>query len=199
MSHRDAVVQPPTGAVVNRRHRRLAGGGIRASGPRACSACSSTPRWRTRPTASACWRTSCTRPAVPPPPGRRTASSRPPSPPSGRRWGNGRAVCGLSGGVDSAVAAALVRQAIGANLTCVFVDTGLMRAGETDQVREGVRRRRPRPRGRRRQVPGRAGGRRRPGGEAAHHRRAVRARLRGRGRGRWATWPTWCRARSTPT
>ncbi len=49
--------------------------------------------------------------------------------------GDGRAVCGLSGGVDSAVAAALVRQAIGDRLTCVFVDTGLMRAGEADQVR----------------------------------------------------------------
>ncbi len=49
---------------------------------------------------------------------------------------DGRAVCGLSGGVDSAVAASLVRQAIGDRLTCVFVDTGLMRAGEADQVRE---------------------------------------------------------------
>ena len=50
--------------------------------------------------------------------------------------GDGRAVCGLSGGVDSAVAAALVRQAIGDRLTCVFVDTGLMRAGEAEQVRD---------------------------------------------------------------
>ncbi|MCY3925987.1 MAG: glutamine-hydrolyzing GMP synthase [bacterium] len=50
--------------------------------------------------------------------------------------GEGRAVCGLSGGVDSAVAAALVRRAIGDRLTCVFVDTGLMRAGEAAQVRE---------------------------------------------------------------
>ena len=50
--------------------------------------------------------------------------------------GDGRAVCGLSGGVDSAVAASLVRQAIGDRLTCVFVDTGLMRAGEAEQVRD---------------------------------------------------------------
>ena len=50
--------------------------------------------------------------------------------------GDGRAVCGLSGGVDSAVAAALVRRAIGERLTCVFVDTGLMRAGEASQVRD---------------------------------------------------------------
>lgn len=50
--------------------------------------------------------------------------------------GDGRAICGLSGGVDSAVAAALVHKAIGSKLTCVFVDTGLMRAGEGEQVVE---------------------------------------------------------------
>ena len=48
--------------------------------------------------------------------------------------GTGRAICGLSGGVDSAVAAALVQQAIGDRLTCVFVDHGLLRAGERAQV-----------------------------------------------------------------
>ncbi|HVL83904.1 MAG TPA: glutamine-hydrolyzing GMP synthase [Pseudonocardia sp.] len=48
--------------------------------------------------------------------------------------GGGRAVCGLSGGVDSAVAAALVQRAIGDRLTCVFVDHGLLRAGERAQV-----------------------------------------------------------------
>ncbi|EWM15631.1 GMP synthase (glutamine-hydrolysing) [Kutzneria sp. 744] len=48
--------------------------------------------------------------------------------------GNGRAICGLSGGVDSAVAAALVQRAIGDRLTCVFVDHGLLRAGERTQV-----------------------------------------------------------------
>ena len=50
------------------------------------------------------------------------------------RIGDGRAVCGLSGGVDSAVAAALVQRAIGDRLTCVFVDHGLLRAGEREQV-----------------------------------------------------------------
>jgi GMP synthase (glutamine-hydrolysing) len=54
--------------------------------------------------------------------------------------GRGRAICGLSGGVDSAVAAALVHKAIGAQLTCVFVDTGLMRKDEGDQVVETFRR-----------------------------------------------------------
>jgi GMP synthase (glutamine-hydrolysing) len=54
--------------------------------------------------------------------------------------GTDRAICGLSGGVDSAVAAALVHKAIGPQLTCVFVDTGLMRQGEGDQVVETFRR-----------------------------------------------------------
>ncbi len=48
--------------------------------------------------------------------------------------GEGRAICGLSGGVDSAVAAALVQRAVGDRLTCVFVDHGLLRAGERAQV-----------------------------------------------------------------
>jgi GMP synthase (glutamine-hydrolysing) len=48
--------------------------------------------------------------------------------------GSKRAICGLSGGVDSAVAAALVHKAIGTQLTCVYVDHGLMRKGETEQV-----------------------------------------------------------------
>ncbi|REK89235.1 glutamine-hydrolyzing GMP synthase [Streptomyces inhibens] len=48
--------------------------------------------------------------------------------------GTKRAICGLSGGVDSAVAAALVQKAIGDQLTCVYVDHGLMRKGESEQV-----------------------------------------------------------------
>ncbi|MFZ2125460.1 MAG: glutamine-hydrolyzing GMP synthase [Candidatus Saccharimonadales bacterium] len=48
--------------------------------------------------------------------------------------GTKRAICGLSGGVDSAVAAALVQKAIGKQLTCVFVDHGLLRQGEAEQV-----------------------------------------------------------------
>ena len=48
--------------------------------------------------------------------------------------GSGRVLCGLSGGVDSAVAAAIVQKAVGSQLTCVFVDHGLLREGEAEQV-----------------------------------------------------------------
>jgi GMP synthase (glutamine-hydrolysing) len=48
--------------------------------------------------------------------------------------GTGRVICGLSGGVDSSVAAILIHEAIGDQLTCVFVDTGLLRGGEAEQV-----------------------------------------------------------------
>ncbi len=53
--------------------------------------------------------------------------------------GQGRAICGLSGGVDSAVAAALVHRAIGDRLECVFVDNGVLRQGEFEQVQTAMR------------------------------------------------------------
>lgn len=51
-----------------------------------------------------------------------------------KQIGSNQVICGLSGGVDSAVAAALVHKAVGDNLTCVFVDHGLLRSGEREQV-----------------------------------------------------------------
>ena len=56
-----------------------------------------------------------------------------------RQVGDARVICGLSGGVDSAVAAALVAKAVGDQLTCIFVDHGLLRAGEAEQVEETFR------------------------------------------------------------
>lgn len=53
--------------------------------------------------------------------------------------GNKKAICALSGGVDSSVAAVLVHNAIGSNLTCIFVDNGLLRKGERDQVEKTFR------------------------------------------------------------
>ena len=51
-----------------------------------------------------------------------------------KQVGNGKVICGLSGGVDSSVTAVLLHEAIGDQLTCIYVDTGLMRAGESEQV-----------------------------------------------------------------
>src|SRR5258708_2991979 len=56
-----------------------------------------------------------------------------------KRTNGGRVVCGLSGGVDSAVAPALLHDAVGDQLTCIFVDTGLLRLGEADEVGRPVR------------------------------------------------------------
>ena len=58
----------------------------------------------------------------------------PPWPPFGKKVGKGRVLLALSGGVDSSVAAALLAEAVGRQLTCVFVDHGLMRLHEGDEV-----------------------------------------------------------------
>lgn len=52
------------------------------------------------------------------------------------RVGNDKVICGLSGGVDSAAAAAIVNEAVGRQLKCVYVDTGLMREGETEEIKK---------------------------------------------------------------
>lgn len=51
-----------------------------------------------------------------------------------KQVGTGKVICGLSGGVDSSVAAVLIHEAVGDQLTCIYVDTGLMRKGESEQV-----------------------------------------------------------------
>ena len=53
--------------------------------------------------------------------------------------GNDQVLCGLSGGVDSSVVAMLLHKAIGDNLTCIFVDNGLLRAGEREKVEQTFR------------------------------------------------------------
>ena len=50
--------------------------------------------------------------------------------------GSGKVICGLSGGVDSTVAAALVHRAVGDQLTCIFVDNGLMRLEEPERIKD---------------------------------------------------------------
>src|SRR5207237_331285 len=55
------------------------------------------------------------------------------------RVGNGRVICGLSGGVDSSVCAALLLKAIGPQVACIYVDNGLMREGETEVVKHTFR------------------------------------------------------------
>ncbi len=82
----------------------------------------------------------------------------------------GHVICGLSGGVDSAVAATLVHRAIGDRLTCVFVDHGLLRKGEAEQVIETFRAasgHAPGGGGRQRGFPGRSGRGQRPGTRSA--------------------------------
>ena len=51
-----------------------------------------------------------------------------------KQVGKAKVICGLSGGVDSSVAAVLIHEAIGEQLTCIFVDTGMMRSGESEEV-----------------------------------------------------------------
>ena len=111
-------------------------------------------------------------------------------------------LCALSGGVDSSVAALLVHRAIGDQLTCVFVDHGLNREGEPEQVEETfarhfrvplvhVKAAGPLPREARR--------RDRPRGEAQSDREEFIRVFEEVAREHRRTRGSWCRARSTPT
>ena len=91
-------------------------------------------------------------------------------------------ICGLSGGVDSSVAAALVHRAIGDQLTCIFVDTGLLRLHEREQVERTFRAHlgiKLVTVDASRALPRRARRRRGSGGEAQDHRPHVHRRVRG--------------------
>ncbi len=129
-------------------------------------------------------------------------SRRRPSRRSASRSARARVICGLSGGVDSSVAAVLIHEAIGDQLTCIFVDHGLMRKNEADAGRLHVPRPLQHPAGpcrRRRPVHRRAGGRDRPRDQAQDHRPAVHRSVRGRGARSSAAPSSWRRARSIPT
>jgi GMP synthase (glutamine-hydrolysing) len=103
----------------------------------ASTACSSTPKWCTRPMARRCCELRAPRSAAAR--GDWTmAAFREEAIAKIRAQVGGPVICGLSGGVDSSVAAVLIHEAIGDQLTCVFVDHGLMRAGESEQVVEPV-------------------------------------------------------------
>ena len=175
MSHFDAITARARRVRGDRaRHRRRPSPRSRTS-TGASTACSSTPRWCTPPRGQEILEhflyDVCRLPADVDA-WRRSSSSR--SRRSAPRSATRRCICGLSGGVDSAVAAALVHKAVGDQLTCVFVDTGLMRHGEAEQVEETFRRpvpRRPHPREGGRPVPRSARRRDRPGEEAQDHRR----------------------------
>ena len=202
MSHRDTVFEAPAGrhrAGLVARSRRSR----RSRTPSAGStASSSTPRWSTPPTARRSSRASS-----------RTSAA------ATWRWnaasvaeeqirrireqvGDGQVICGLSGGVDSSVAALLVHRAVGDQLTCVFVDHGLMRKGEGEQVVDRLPRHF--------KVPlvavdaeerflERLAGRHRARGQAQDHRRRVHPRLRGGGGEARQPASTSSRARSTRT
>ena len=97
-------------------------------------ACSTTRRWCTRSSARRCCAGSCTTSPASPRTGPPRRSCTEQVEAIRAIVGDEKVICGLSGGVDSAVAAALVHRAVGDQLTCVFVDHGLLRAGEREQV-----------------------------------------------------------------
>ena len=138
MSHGDRISEPPPGF---RQPRALLEFAARRRFPTAAtaSAFSSTQRWCTRRRAPRCCATSCSTSAAARAAGRRESILELAIEDVRKQIGDGKAICALSGGVDSAVAAAMTYAAIGDRLTCVFVNNGVMRQGEPEQVQETFR------------------------------------------------------------
>ncbi len=134
MSHGDAVQRAPEGFTVVASSPGAPVAAFEDDGPARCSACSGTPRCMHSAYGQQVLVNFLTRGAGIVPDwttgnviDEQVARIR-------AQVGAGRVICGLSGGVDSAVAAALVQRAVGDQLTCVFVDHGLLRSGEAEQV-----------------------------------------------------------------
>ena len=115
--------------------------------------------------------------------------------------GDGRVVCGLSGGVDSTVAALIVHRAIGDRLTCIFVDNGVMRQDEAAQIRDALRAAAAAAgvRGCLAALPRSAGRRHRPGRRSARSSARRSSTCSRRKRRSSARSTTWRRARSIRT
>ncbi len=210
MSHGDAVVAAPDGfdVLASTADTPVAAFEDLDRAPRGRAVAPRGAAHRARPAGARA--TSCSRSPAAGRPGRWSTSSRSRSSKIRAQIGDRRAICGLSGGVDSAVAAALVQRAIGDQLTCVFVDHGLLRKGEAEQVERdyvaatGVS---LHVVDAEKRFLDALAGVRRPRGEAQDHRPRVHPGLRGRrGRDRRrrrragrARSSSWSRARSTPT
>ena len=139
MSHGDTVLAPPPGFAALARTPNAARSPRSATPRGASTACSSIPRSVTRRSAARSSRTFCTESPVSTPAWEMGSFVDARSREIRERVGDGRAICALSGGVDSAVAATLVSRAIGEQLTCIFVDHGLLRQDEAGGVLRAFR------------------------------------------------------------
>ena len=202
MSHGDKVTELPPGFKVigsNDVHARSPAWPTRHA---ASTPCSSTRRSPTPSRARRSSPASCTTSAAAAATGTCRITSTRRSPRCAPRSASDEVILGLSGGVDSSVVAALLHRAIGDQLTCVFVDNGLLRLNEGEQVMETF----ARNLGVKvihvdatEQFMGHLDGRRRPGAEAQDHRPRVRRGLPGRSRQAAATPNGWRRAPSIRT